>query len=596
MGGLALAVIGTSHAAESPRFDRKALEEHIHYLASDELGGRGNGTDGLRLAARYVASEFEKLELSPAGESGSYFQTFRLMVGKEIGRSTQVSLRYAESAQILEYASDFQPMTFTAAGELSAPVVFAGYGVTAPEHDYDDYGDVDVEGKIVMLLRYVPGQSLEQGPFEKNGWHATFVRKAENAVSHGAAGVIIVNGPLHNREDRLIPFGVDVGAESMPVPAMHLRREFAEQLVRAAGASLGDIQRSIDAKLAPRSFELEGVSVDIAIDVRRTIVEVSNVLAYLPPTTGNSSEHIVIGAHYDHLGLGGSGSRERQASGKIHNGADDNASGVAGLLELARVFRELEDRPRGILFAAFAGEELGLRGSHHYTDNATFRLEDSVAMINLDMIGRLRHKRLFIGGAELVPSLQPTLDRLTGDEELTYSTRFSAESASDHAPFIRAGVPALFFFTGLHGDYHKPTDDLQFVNFEGMEQVLEVSYNLSDHLLRASKRPVLTPKRASGDRELVSRRAAERAYFGVGVDNNFKGEGARFSYVADGGPAAEAGLQAGDVLLELDGRAVVSGERAGAMIQQRRPGETISAKVRRNNRILDVKIRLSRWP
>ena len=167
-------------------------------------------------------------------------------------------------------------------------------------------------------------------------------------------------------------------------------------------------------------------------------------------------------------------------------------------------FGELEDRPRGIVFAAFAGEELGLRGSYHYTANARNHLEDAVAMINLDMIGRLRHKRLFIGGAELVPGLRQTLERLTGDEELTYSTRFSAASASDHASFIRAGVPALLFFTGLHGDYHKPTDDPLFVNVEGMEQVLRVSYNLSDHLLRASRRPMLTPTRASGDPELVS--------------------------------------------------------------------------------------------
>ena len=596
VGGLALTWVAASYAGETPQFDRKLLEGHVEYLASDQLRGRGNGTEGLQLAARYVASEFEKLELSPAGERGSYFQTFRVMVGKDIGQRTSVSLRFADDAKKLELGSGFQPMTFSSAGELSAPVVFAGYGVTAPEHEYDDYRGVDVEGKVVMLLRYVPGQSLERGPFEKNGWHATFVRKAENAISHGAVGVIIVNGPLNHREDRLIPFGVDLGAESTSVPAIHLRREHAEQLLRVAGASLADIQRGLDEGLTPRSFELEGVAVDISVDVRRTIVEVSNVLAYLPPTTGSSREHIVIGAHYDHLGLGESGSRERQANGKIHNGADDNASGVAGVLELARVFAKLEHRPRGILFATFAGEELGLRGSYHYTGNATLRLEDATAMINLDMIGRLRHKRIFIGGAELVPSLRQALERLTGEEKLTYSTRFSAETASDHSSFIRAGVPALFFFTGLHGDYHKPTDDAQFVNFDGMEQVLRVSYNVSDYLLNASQRPVLTPRIASGDGALVSRRAAERAYFGVGVDNGFEGDGVRFSYVADGGPAAEAGLRAGDVLLELDGRAVLSRERAGAMIQQRRPGETVNAKIRRDNRILEVKIRLSRWP
>ena len=161
------------------------------------------------------------------------------------------------------------------------------------------------------------------------------------------------------------------------------------------------------------------------------------------------------------------------------------------------MFAAKENRPRGILFAAFAGEELGLRGSYHYTGNASFHLEDVVAMVNLDMIGRLRHKRLFIGGAELVPSLQKTLHDLTAEEQLTYSTRFSAEAASDHASFIRAGVPALFFFTGLHGDYHKPTDDMQFVNFDGMEQVLRVSYNLSDRIFstRASVRLLTRTKR-----------------------------------------------------------------------------------------------------
>ena len=486
-------------------------------------------------------------------------------------------------------------MTFSSAGELTAPVVFAGYGVTAPEHDYDDYSGVDVEGKVVLLLRYVPGQALEQGPFERDGWHATFVRKAENAISHGAAGVILVNGPLHHREDRLIPFGVHVGAERMDVPAMHLSRVHVEQLLQAQGLSLQELQRSIDERLAPRSFELEGVSVELSIDVRRTIVEVSNVLAYLPPTSGSSREHIVVGAHYDHLGLGQTGSRDRRSSGKIHNGADDNASGVAGVIELARAFSGVEDRPRGIMFAAFAGEELGLRGSYHYTANAARPLEDAVAMVNLDMIGRLRHSRLFVGGIELLPDLVDVVEKLSRAEGLTFSTRFSAEAASDHASFIRAGVPALFLFTGLHGDYHKPSDDPQFMNFDGMESVLRLGYNLSEYLLRTRERPEL--RVARGDRDIVSRRAARAAaYFGVGVDNSFEGDGVRFSYVADDGPAAQAGLKAGDVLLELDGRTVRSGERATALIKQKRPGETIHAKVRRNDQILEVKVRLSRWP
>ena len=316
------------------------------------------------------------------------------------------------------------------------------------------------------------------------------------------------------------------------------------------------------------------------------------MLGYLPPTDPSATEHIVVGAHYDHLGLGQLGSRERGASGRVHNGADDNASGVAGMIELARMFQQVEYRPRGILFAAFAGEELGLKGSYHYTGQATRRLTDAVAMINLDMIGRLRHGRLFVGGAQLAPELADALERFAREEQLTFSTRFPADAASDHASFLRAGIPALFFFTGLHGDYHKPTDDVQFLNFEGMERVLRLSFSMSNYLLRTRERPLLTLRPG----EMITRRAAQRAYFGVGVDASFRGDGVRFSYIADDGPAARAGLQPGDVLLEMNGRAVMSGARAGALVNERRPGEMIRVKIRRDDRILEVQIQLTPWP
>jgi hypothetical protein len=275
----------------------------------------------------------------------------------------------------------------------------------------------------------------------------------------------------------------------------------------------------------------------------------------------------------------------------VHNGADDNASGVAGVLELARVFSLEQDRPRGILFAAFAGEELGLKGSYYYTSNPALPLKDAVAMINLDMIGRLRHDLLYLGGIERLPYLRSLVESRLEEEGLGVSGRFTADEASDHAPFLRAGVPSLLFFTGLHGDYHKPTDDLQFINFEGMERVLRAGYRVSNDLLRSQERPVLA---AEGDAAPHPNKAA--AYLGIGVDTGFEGEGVRFAYVARDGPAAHAGLVAGDVLLEIDGRAIGSSDRASSIIRQRRPGETVSAKIRRKDRILEVKVRLSNWP
>jgi hypothetical protein len=593
----AAALAGPRETSEGPRIERKTLEEYIRFLASDGLGGRGNGMAGLEEAALYIADRFQTMKLRPAGDGVTYFQRFRVMTGREIGRHTGAVLRTADGRRELRYPSDFEPLTFSASGELEGSVVFAGYGVTAPEHDYDDYASIQAQGKLVLLLRYAPAA------FGEHGWHATFVRKAENALSHGARAVLVVNGPLSHREDKLVPFGADTGSEALAIPVVHLRREHAEELLRASGRTLRELQKSIDEDMTPSSFELEGVSVSLTVDVRRTAVEVQNVLGFLPPAgrdanpgLARSAEHIVIGAHYDHLGLGEQGSRDGRARGSVHNGADDNASGVAGVLELARLFSQLPDRPRGILFAAFAGEELGLKGSYYYTAHPTVPLRNAVAMINLDMIGRLRHHRLYLGGIELFTQQQAIVEEMLDAEGLSSSSRFTAEEASDHTPFTRAGVPALLVFTGLHGDYHKPTDDPQFINFEGMEQVLRFGFNLSDHLLRTGERPVYAGKVVSSDPGVAPRSWEGTAYFGIGVDASFEGEGVRFAYVAYDGPAARAGLEAGDVLLEIDGRAIRSSGRAAVIMRERRPGETVSAKVRRKDKILEVKVQLSRWP
>jgi hypothetical protein len=595
---LAIACVDVARAASEgethPSFDRKSLEEHVRYLAADERAGRGNGGSGLEDAEQYVRKTFEALGLEPLGDHGTYLQTFRVKTGQELGRHTSALLRTPDGARTLEYGKDFEPLSLSPSGEVEASVVFAGYGVTAPEHDYDDYASVDARGRVVLLLRYAPVVFGEQG------WHATFIRKVQNAASHGAVAVLVVNGPRHHREDKIVSFSYDVGAEeTAPIPVAHLKREHGEALLRASGKSLLDLQNAIDESLSPRSFALEGVSVALTVDVRRKTVTVSNVLGFLPArplgTLGmrpRPKEHLVIGAHYDHLGLGEKGTRDLRSRGVVHNGADDNASGVAGVLELARAFTRETNRPRGILFAAFAGEELGLRGSYYYTSHPALPLKDAVAMINLDMIGRLRHDLLYLGGVDQVPQLRGRIEERLQQEGLTLSGRFTADEASDHAPFLRAGIPALFFFTGLHGDYHKPTDDVQFINFDGMTRVLRASYQVSIDLLQDRDRPAFVA--IEREQRPYGKKAA--VYFGIGIDASFDGEGVRFAYVADDGPAARAGLEAGDILLEIDGRAVDSGDRAAGLIRDRSPGDIVNAKVRRNGQILTVTVRLASWP
>ncbi|HEY7817961.1 MAG TPA: M28 family peptidase, partial [Vicinamibacteria bacterium] len=372
--------------ASSPAIQQNKLIEDIRYLAADVLGGRGNGSSGLEDAASYIEKRFRALGLEPGGDGESFLQPFRVATGQELGGRTKAILRAGATVRRLEPGTDFEPLSLSPSGEVEGPVVFAGYGVTAPDREYDDYRALEVDGRIVLLLRYAPAV------FGEHGWHATFLRKAKNAASHGAVAVLIVNGPRHHRDDRLVPFGADSsGYEAAPIPVVHLRRDHAEALMGESGRTLLEIQDDIDASLSPRAFALEGVSAALTVDVRRTSATVSNVLGFLPPTdppSGSrrrSGEHIVIGAHYDHLGLGEKGTRDRMAKGLVHNGADDNASGVAGVLELARVFSLEAERPRGILFAAFAGEELGLKGSAHYTFHPSLPTENAVAMINLDM-------------------------------------------------------------------------------------------------------------------------------------------------------------------------------------------------------------------
>ncbi|MGH9390142.1 MAG: PA domain-containing protein, partial [Vicinamibacteria bacterium] len=323
LAALDAALASGEKAGPPPAFERKTLEEHIRYLASDELAGRGNGTSGLDDAALYIRKTFEVIGLEPAGEGGTYLQTFRVTTGQELGRHTGALLRTPDGVRTLEYGKDFEPLSLSVSGEVEAPVTFAGYGITAPEYQYDDYASVDVRGRIVLLLRYAPDV------FGEHGWHATFARKAQNAASHGALAVLVVNGPRHHRDDKIVPFRVDVGAaETASIPTVHLKRAHAEALLRASGRSLLELQTGIDESLAPRSFAVDGVEMALTVDVRRATVSVANILGFLPPSGAGTREHIVIGAHYDHLGLGEKGSRDRRARGLVHNGADDNASGV----------------------------------------------------------------------------------------------------------------------------------------------------------------------------------------------------------------------------------------------------------------------------
>ncbi len=526
-------------------------------------------------------------------------------LGGSLGPDNSLRFESPGGGTDLRLHRDFEPMTFSDTGDVEAArVVFAGYGITTPEHEYDDYAGIDVEGKAVLVMRHTPRENGD-GPFDPRRGHATFVAKVVNAKAHGAAAVLVVTDPVNHPGDPkgLVKFGQDLGADDLAIPVVHLKQAVVEQLLSEGVAKLPALQENIDKNLEPVSFELTGVRVRLRTDVQRERRVVKNVLGYLPAgassnpaNPSNNDELLVIGAHYDHLGFGGRHSTARGGGEKrIHNGADDNASGTAGILELARVLAgEREDLNRGVLFAAFAGEELGLLGSRYHTRHPTYPLERTVAMLNLDMIGRLREGKLYVGGVGTSPVFQSKLDELGTEEDLALSFNFSGYGSSDHTSFTMEGVPSLFFFTGLHRDYHKPSDDWDDINASGAERVLRLAYQMADYVQALPERPAFVKPAPRKRREGGG--GGYRAYFGSVPDFGHEGKGVRFDDVREGGPAHKAGLHAGDVLIYFNGRAIDTLQDFTDALRRHKPGDDVPVVVKRDGKSVEFRVQLAERP
>ncbi|MGB9605479.1 MAG: M20/M25/M40 family metallo-hydrolase, partial [Bryobacteraceae bacterium] len=394
---LALLLAATLLAAADISPDRYL--EHVKFLASPELEGRGTGTTGLEKAAHYIAGQFQNFGLKPLAGS-SYLQAFPVTINARLGEGNTFTYSLNGETARLKLNEEFVPLNFSAGGTATGRLVFAGYGITAPEYNYDDYAGLDVKGKLVVVLRHEPQESDENSPFAGKllTSHAQLWSKAINAKQRGAAGVILVHDRRNHpgEAEELEKFGRTAGPSEAGILFVQVRSQIVESWLEAAGKKLEEIQAGIDRDLKPRSFELPAsLHVSVTTDLRREVKTVHNVAGYLP---GETEEYIIIGAHYDHLGLGEQFSLAPSEAGKVHPGADDNASGVAGVLELARWLASMPKRKRGVLFLCFAGEEIGLLGSRFWVDHPLLPLDNALAMINLDMIGRVREGKVYVGG------------------------------------------------------------------------------------------------------------------------------------------------------------------------------------------------------
>ncbi len=602
-----LLVSGTSHPLGADESAVERYMDHVRFLASPEMRGRGAGMPELDRAAEYIAGVLRDLNVPPAGEGASYLQPFEVTTSANLGQSNALSVERKGASEDLELSKDFVPINFSSSGEAEGEVVFAGYGAAADELGYDDYFHLDVRDKIVMVLRYEPEFFADKAGRQQAGRgrggrsttrHSHLIAKAIQARQRGAKAVLLVDAPgSGRRSNRLIRFGSVSGPTDAGILMGQISDSVAESWLRGSGRSLRLLRRDIEQSGRPQSFPLaKSLRVRLTVDVEHVRATVSNVAAYLP---GESPEYVVLGAHYDHLGMGGEGSLAPGRPEQPHLGADDNASGVAAILELARHYAAAESRRRGILFLAFAGEEIGLLGSSHWVENPTRPLNQAVAMLNFDMVGRIENRRLYVGGAGTAEPFDGMVSKAAEAHGLNVDRSKDSHSSSDHTSFAAKRVPVLFFFSGLHSDYHKPSDTADKIDGEAAATMLGFARDLVDGVLGREEplefvevRPQSRGARASGDGE----RGGYGPWFGSVPDFGEIPDGVRLADVRGGSPAEKAGLEAGDVLTHWNDGAIKNLYDFTYALRDSEVGDVVRVRFLRDGQSMAAEVTLAPRP
>jgi aminopeptidase YwaD len=569
----------------------EVLKAHARFLASERLAGRGIDTTGIRLARDYIAGEFASIGLQPGGDKGSYLQSFEVVTGVRVKQPASLKL---VDQPALTVDQDWTPLGFSASKKVEAPVVFAGYGITAKEYGYDDYQDIDARGKIVIVLRYEPPPKDGNSPFRKypnHSVHAALRTKANNARDHGAVGMILVD--LHHQGDakrELISTSNSLWRGGNSLVAAQAMRAPIEIWLERHGISLTKLRDKIDHEEKPASLEVLASKATLEINLEEIRQPTENVVAVLPGSDPRlKNESVVIGAHYDHIGLGHYGTRNSSTEGQVHHGADDNASGTAVLLELARRMSGSDFKPaRTIIFAAFSAEELGLFGSRHYVNDPPVQLSLIKAMINLDMVGRLRDRRVTVFGTRSAQELSGIVKSAARESGLEISES-DGIGRSDHMSFYGKKVPALHFFTGVHADYHAPGDTWDKLNLEGMAKISQLVLATVRSIANTNAPLKFVGLPSVPVIQATSEGAASTTYLGSIPDYSGADEGVRLAGVSAGSPAALAGLREGDVIVKLAETKVQNLEDLMLALGSKQPGDEVEIIVLRGTQPLRLK-------
>jgi aminopeptidase YwaD len=547
----------------------------VRDLSDPVMEGRAAGTAGADRAAAYLVAAFQRLGLRPAGDAGGYLQRFDVVTGVRLAPGGAIDVTAAGAApRTFAGGTAFLPFTFSMDGDVASEVVFAGYGITAPPLGYDDYAGLDVRGKVVLVMTGEPREGDPQGPFRPSEhFHYTELRhKVLNAREHGAAAVIVVENP--ERGDRLA--ALRGTTPSWGIVAVSARREVAEAVLIPAGLDLASLRTAIEWARAPASRAVPGVRVRIRAALLRDRGATANVVGLLPGTSPTlAAEAVVVGAHYDHLGRGSPFSLAPERGDAIHPGADDNASGTAALLGLAEALTRSGAGRRSVVFVAFSAEELGLLGSTHYVGQPAVPLDRTVAMVNLDSVGRLRDGRLHAMGIDTGQGLRVLVEQAAQGLPAPLTLRGDGVGPSDHTAFLNRERPVVFFFTGPHADYHRPGDTWDKIDADGLRTVTTVAYRVVRALADRDERPAFV-RVPGGSPRAGAGATGYGPYFGAVPDFGEPSRpGVRLGGVRPGSPAERAGLQAGDIIVRFAGVTVRTLDDLVFALRSRRPGDAI---------------------
>lgn len=636
------------------------LRDDLKFLASDELEGRGPGTNGINLAADFIKAEFARSGLAVDRADSGALQKFDVVVGSKLVEPHSLQLSGPDGVTLdLKIGTDVEACSFGGSGSFSGELVFCGYAIdtTGDPHEskdipqYNDFDGIDVAGKIAIVMRRNPRQNDPKSPLGSARGVSRFAdlrSKMTQLASHKVAAVLVVNDPYsiqkavdtrreslarsndkvvtaaeefvavdagdtqkasaarnklteainqlkslrqaETNDDVLMKFGYAGNGETTFPPAFHLPIKTCNQILQSARTDLAKLEAEIDSDLKPRSLLLPGWKAKGTLTVEKSRADIANVIGVIDGEGPLADETVVIGAHYDHVGRGGANSLA-PGSTEIHNGADDNASGTATLIELARRFGErakVKKPARRMVFIAFTGEEMGLLGSARYCKQPLYPLDKTIAMLNMDMVGRLKEDKLIVYGTGTSPRWEPELNKFNAQTGFKLIFKPEGFGPSDHSSFYAKKIPVLHFFTGEHPDYHRPTDDWEKINFDGMKRVADLMDKIITDTVQQAERPAYVEIKGTGGPS----RGGSRPYVGTIPEFGNEDPGYSISGVSPGSPGDNGGLKGGDRIVKLGPHKVTNLDDYDAALRKFAAGDEVDFVVVRDGKELTFKVKL----